>query len=121
MKCDDGDRANSLGALLAGARPVGTTLQDYCPACECVDWQLSRRYWEQQGPAAFLGGDVPYVVTNDGYLAGNALSVLLASPTSLEAMADGARSVGVPDAADRVVEMVADLLDGRLVSGDSSS
>ena len=61
----------------------------------------------------------------DGELDGDRLkaelSVLLASPTSLEAMADGARSVGVPDAADRVVEMVADLLDGRLVSGDSSS
>lgn len=49
------------------------------------------------------------------------LSALLANPTSLEAMADGARSVGVPDAADRVVEMIADLLDGRPGSRDSSS
>jgi len=86
-KSDDSDRSNGLGALLAGARPVGATLQDYCRACECIDWQLSRRYWEKQGPAAFLGGDVPYVVTNDGYLAGNALAVLLAGCEA--AVADG--------------------------------
>jgi UDP-N-acetylglucosamine:LPS N-acetylglucosamine transferase len=49
------------------------------------------------------------------------LSALLADPTALATMADGARSVGVPDAADRVVDVIADLLDGRPGLGDSSS
>lgn len=68
-----------LHAALTGPRPTGTIIQDFCPAYDCVDWQLSRRYWDHRGPDAFLGGDVPYIVTNDGYLAGNAVAVLLAS------------------------------------------
>ncbi len=70
---------DQLSALLARDRPAGTVLQDYCPAFDCIDWQLSRRFWDQRGPQAFFDGDVPYVVTNDGYLAGNAVAVLLAS------------------------------------------
>ena len=49
------------------------------------------------------------------------LSTLLADPTALAEMADGARAVGIPDAADRVVDVIVDLLDGRTGLGGSSS
>jgi len=76
---NDPDHLNRLNAVLAAPRPRGVVLQDYVVAHDCVDWQLSRKFWEERGPAAFLSGDVPYVVTNDGHLAGNAVAVLLAS------------------------------------------
>jgi tetratricopeptide (TPR) repeat protein len=78
-KTNNPDNLSKLNAVLSAPRPIGATLQDYALAHECVDWQLSRRFWEERGPAAFLSGDVPYVVTNDGHLAGNAVAVLLAS------------------------------------------
>ena len=65
--------------ILAEPRPTGRILQSFCPVQDSVDWRLSRMFWETRGRDAFFGGDVPYVVTNDGHLAGNAVEVLLAS------------------------------------------
>ena len=48
----------------------------------------------------------------DGARLGSELADLLADRSRLATMSDGALSVGMPDAADRVVEVIAGLLDG---------
>ncbi|MFN0184875.1 MAG: SAM-dependent methyltransferase [Aquabacterium sp.] len=43
-------------------------LEDFVPLPQCLEWRLSRAYWDQRGSAAFFGGEVPYTAINDGRL-----------------------------------------------------
>jgi len=54
-------------------------LQDFCPLPASLEWELGRRYWQTTGAEAFLGGGVPYRVTNDGNLARHAATLLFES------------------------------------------
>ncbi|KIN62981.1 hypothetical protein Z946_1844 [Sulfitobacter noctilucicola] len=68
-----------LHRTLAYQPKAGLVLEDYRPVFSCLDFRLSRRFWDLRGVDAFVGGDVPYVVTNDGHLAANGLSTFLAA------------------------------------------
>jgi tetratricopeptide (TPR) repeat protein len=57
----------------------GPVIQDYCQICESIDWQLSRIYWSNIGVAAFTSGEIPYVVTNEGSQAANAVDLFILS------------------------------------------
>lgn len=52
-------------------------LEEFGPLPRCLEWQLSRYYWEHQGPTAFFGGEVPYAVINDGRLSADAAKLLI--------------------------------------------
>lgn len=52
-------------------------LEDFAPLPRCLEWRLSRQYWGLRGPAAFFGGEVPYVAINDGRLSADAARLLV--------------------------------------------
>ncbi len=43
-------------------------IQDFLPLSQSIEWKLGQLYWNERGAEAFVGGDVPYLVNNDGYL-----------------------------------------------------
>lgn len=47
-------------------------LEDFAPLPRCLEWRLSRAFWNVRGPAAFFGGEVPYAAINDGRLSADA-------------------------------------------------
>lgn len=71
------DETQKLHRKLAIEPKTGLVLEDYRPVFECLEFRLSRRFWNLKGADAFLGGDVPYVVTNDGHLAANGVTTFL--------------------------------------------
>jgi tetratricopeptide (TPR) repeat protein len=56
-----------------------TIIQDFRPLAESLDWELGQLYWNEQGSRAFLSGDVPYLINNDGVLSWNAAEVFFES------------------------------------------
>jgi tetratricopeptide (TPR) repeat protein len=55
--------------IIESFRPLGCSL----------DWELGQLYYLQRGNSAFLNGEVPYLVNNDGILAARAAEVLFNS------------------------------------------
>jgi tetratricopeptide (TPR) repeat protein len=51
-------------------------LEAFATLPHCLEWRLARQYWQQQGPAAFFTGDVPYASINDGRLSADAARLL---------------------------------------------
>jgi tetratricopeptide (TPR) repeat protein len=51
-------------------------LEEFSPLPRCLEWRLSREYWNLRGPTAFFGGDVPYAAINDGRLSADAAQLL---------------------------------------------
>lgn len=51
-------------------------LEEFAPLPRCLEWRLSRLYWDLHGPRAFYGGDVPYASINDGRLSADAARLL---------------------------------------------
>ncbi len=60
--------AESLERRLRDGPGDWVALEDFAPLPDCLEWRLSRAYWDQRGSSAFFGGDVPYVAINDGRL-----------------------------------------------------
>lgn len=69
------DDGAGVARWLARRRRAIVPLQDWGPFTGTVDWRLARHYWQAVGPMAFVGGDVPYAVINDGRLAEDAARV----------------------------------------------
>ena len=63
-----------------------TVLQEFRPLPESLYWELGHCFWQHLGVQSFLGGRVPYRVTNDGNLSRKAATVLF---DSLSAAAAG--------------------------------
>ncbi len=74
----------ALHRVLAEPPKSGPVLETFRPIRECLDFRLSRRFWNLRGADAFLGGDVPYLVTNDGHLAAKGVATLLAAAEDLD-------------------------------------
>jgi len=60
-------------------------IQDYVPLAESLEWMLGQQFWHQSGSTAFLNGNVPYKITNDGNLSLKAAELLFAQLTEAEA------------------------------------
>lgn len=69
------DEGAEVERCLARRRRAVVPLQDWGPFTGTLDWRLARHYWQARGPTAFVGGDVPYAVNNDGRLAEDAARV----------------------------------------------
>ncbi len=69
------DDGAEVARWLARRRLAVVPLQDWGPFTDTLDWRLARCYWQDRGPTAFVGGDVPYAVNNDGRLAEDAARV----------------------------------------------
>jgi tetratricopeptide (TPR) repeat protein len=54
-------------------------IQDYEPVERSLDWLLGQLYYRQRGNSAFLSGEVPYVINNDGFLSQQAAELLITS------------------------------------------
>lgn len=52
-------------------------LEEHRPLPDCLEWRLSRAYWDLRGGAAFFGGEVPYHAINDGRLSCDAARLLI--------------------------------------------
>ena len=52
-------------------------LEDHVPLPDCLEWRLSRAYWDLRGGTAFFGGEVPYHAINDGRLSCDAARLLI--------------------------------------------
>jgi hypothetical protein len=64
----------------------GTTLQDFCPLAESLEWQLGQRYLRQRASKAFTtdASPVPFVINNDSGLSESAAEVLFKSLRAAE-------------------------------------
>jgi tetratricopeptide (TPR) repeat protein len=71
--------ARSPVQVLAGVRVQPTEIDGLRPLTESLEWRLAAAYWDRAGVAAFVSGDVPYVVNNSGRLSENAAVLLYAS------------------------------------------
>ena len=71
--------ARSPTEVLAGVRVQPTEIEGLRPLTESLEWRLAAAYWDRAGVAAFVSGDVPYVVNNSGRLSENAAVLLFAS------------------------------------------
>ena len=60
-------------------------MQDFSPIHQSLDWRLSAMFWRGSGLASFTSGEIPYVATNDGAQAGNAVATYRASLRAAEA------------------------------------
>lgn len=69
--------SNAARLIGRGASPI--VVEDYRPLWRCLDWQLGQLYYAVRGSRAFLDGDVPYLVNNDGTLAERAASLFMRS------------------------------------------
>ncbi|MGH9629388.1 MAG: SAM-dependent methyltransferase [Bryobacteraceae bacterium] len=60
-------------------------IQDFRPLEESLDWRLGQTFYQHRGSHAFLSGDVPYTINNDGYLSQQAAELLFTSLAASEA------------------------------------
>ncbi len=51
-------------------------LEKFAPLPCCLEWRLSRQYWDLHGATAFFGGKVPYAAVNDGCLSADTARLL---------------------------------------------
>lgn len=70
-------------------------IESFLPLGCSLDWELGQLYYLQRGNSAFLNGEVPYLVNNDGILATRAAEVFF---TSLEERANSGAAVSDPQA-----------------------
>ena len=59
-------------------------LEDYRPVWSCLERRVATAVWEEQGPRPFISGEVPFVVHNSGWTAGNAAQVLFTNCTEID-------------------------------------
>jgi tetratricopeptide (TPR) repeat protein len=60
-----------------GEDPI--VLETYRPLGQSLDWELGQLFYRQRGNTAFLNGEVPYLVNNDGVLAARAAALFFTS------------------------------------------
>jgi len=77
-------KPTALDEILSGAAAERIVLEEFRPLAESLDWELGQLYYKLRGSQAFLSRDVPYVVTNDGFLSSLAAHVLFDSLTGEE-------------------------------------
>jgi tetratricopeptide (TPR) repeat protein len=75
----------SLDGILAAAQAGRVLIQNFVPLAESLDWELGQLYWKQRGSQAFINGEVPYVINNDGALSGHAAEIFFAGLQAAEA------------------------------------
>jgi tetratricopeptide (TPR) repeat protein len=75
----------SPSEVLASARSKRVLIQTFRPLAESLDWQLGQLYWKERGSQAFIRGEVPYVINNDGSLSEAAAEIFFASLQAAEA------------------------------------
>lgn len=71
--------SSSIGEVLKKPSVTGAVLQDFRPICESLPWLISELYWVNAGVEVFTCGEVPYVITNDGHQAENAVTLYMES------------------------------------------
>jgi tetratricopeptide (TPR) repeat protein len=69
---------------VAGLLDQKILIQDFTPLEESLDWQLGQLYYRQRGHHAFLSGEVPYAIHNDGYVSQHAAELLFTSLIAAE-------------------------------------
>lgn len=78
-------KSESLDDVLAAAQSGRVLIQNFVPLAESLDWELGQLYWKRRGSQAFINGEVPYVINNDGSLSGQAAEVFFAGLQADEA------------------------------------
>ncbi|MCI0329972.1 MAG: tetratricopeptide repeat protein [candidate division Zixibacteria bacterium] len=81
----DGSPASSPLSVLAASLDKRFVIQDYRPLAESLDWELGQLFWQEAGSEVFLGGNVPFKITNDGNLSKKAAEVFFAGLAAAEA------------------------------------
>ncbi|MGE5693621.1 MAG: hypothetical protein ACM3YF_07575, partial [Candidatus Zixiibacteriota bacterium] len=77
--------ASSPLSILTTSLDKPFVIQDYRPLAECLDWELGQLFWREAGCGVFLGGEVPFKITNDGNLSRKAARVFFAGLAAAEA------------------------------------
>ncbi len=80
----------SADEILGSDRGQGLILQPYRPLCQSLDWELGQLFYLKNGNQGFVDGDVPYLVNNDGLLAGRAATLFFKSLEERKRSADQA-------------------------------
>jgi hypothetical protein len=82
---DTSSKLESLDEILAAAQAGRVLIQNFVPLAESLDWELGLLYWKRRGSQAFINGEVPYVINNDGVLSRQAAEIFFASLQAAEA------------------------------------
>lgn len=62
------EQHKDLVSLLKDVHVNERILQEWTPVTDCLEWELSRLYWETEGVLPFVENDVPFIVNNSGTL-----------------------------------------------------
>jgi tetratricopeptide (TPR) repeat protein len=79
--------ASSPAEILNRLSTDDCLIEDFRPLSLNLEWRLSELHWIREGVTAFITGDVPWHVNNNGRASADAAAVLFAN--SIEAPADG--------------------------------
>jgi Tfp pilus assembly protein PilF len=70
-------------------------LEEYRPIAEALDWTIGQVYFSRYGQSAFVRGDVPFAVHNDGHLSKLAADLLFTTLSAADAEGTLEREIAV--------------------------
>src|SRR5262245_40730381 len=70
-------------------------LEEYRPIAEALDWTIGQIYFSRYGQSAFVRGDVPFAVHNDGHLSKLAADLLFTTLSAADAEGTLEREIAI--------------------------